>query len=139
LGASSCKFVKRWTPPNTCGMYDGIWCIRYHPETNQLGFTILDTRTNQWRIEIRNRNRLTTVWKTVLPISHGDSEISPLPNGEWLAINSFGIRLVQVANQKLKAAVEYERELRNAIVVNNFYFVIRSKTTLEFHQLKRSK
>lgn len=139
MSTSSCTFVKRWTPPHTCSVYDGIWCIRYHPEIHQLGFTILDTRTNQWRMEIRRPDNFATIWQTVLPISNGDAEISPLTHGEWAIINSCGIRLLQISNNIFKAAVEYERELRNAIVFNDFYFVIRSKNTLEFHQYKQLK
>lgn len=138
MGESSCKFINRWKPPNTCSVYEGIWCARHHPDTDELGFTIMDARTNQWRMEIRSRDKFTSIWQTALPISHGDTEISPLPNNEWLAINSCGIRLVQVANKRLKAAVEYERELRNAIVVDNSYFAVRTKTTLELHRFRQS-
>jgi len=135
----SCKFVNRWTPPKTCAAYEGIWCIRNHPDTNQLCFTILDTRNDQWRIEVRNRDKLTLVWQLALPSMSGDWEISPLSDREWLAINSCGTRLVQIADKKFKAAIDYGRELRNAIVINNLHFVVRTKTTIEIHQLKRLK
>jgi len=139
LNKSSCKFVNRWLPPQTCSNYEGIWCIRYKPETDQLGITIMDSRTNQWRMEIRSRTKFNVIWQIVLPVSHGDCEISSLPNGEWLAINSCGVRLVQVVNKKLKAAVEYERELKNAVAFNKLYFAVRTKNTLEIHENKRAK
>ncbi|CAF4805755.1 unnamed protein product [Rotaria sp. Silwood1] len=112
LSASSCNLVNRWVPPKTCAIYEGIWCIRYQQETDQL---------------------------VVLPLSNGDCEISPLPDREWLAVNSCGIRLIQIANQKLKSGVEYQRELKNAITIGNLYFVVRTKSTIEIHQIKRSK
>ncbi len=99
----------------------------------------MDARNDQWRIEIRSRNQLTLLWQMALPISNGDCEISPLPNGEWLAINTCGIRLIQITNQKLKAAVEYERELKNAVAINHSYLAIRTKNTLEIHKIKQSK
>lgn len=136
---SSCKFINHWTPPKTCAAYEDIWCIRYHPDTDQLGFTILDTRNDQWRMEVRSRDKLTLLWQLVLPIISGDWEISPLPNGDWIAINACGVRLGQITNKRLTAAIDYRRELRNAILINNIYFVVRTKTTIEFHQLKRSK
>ena len=139
IETSSCKFINRWTPPKTCATYEGIWCLRYHPDTDQLGFTIIDARNNQWHMEIRSRDKLTLLWQIVLPIMHGDCELSPLPNREWVAVNSCGIRLVQIVDQKLKAAVEYERELKNAVAINNLYFAVRTKSTLEIHEIKRSK
>ncbi|CAF1053332.1 unnamed protein product [Rotaria sp. Silwood1] len=139
LSASSCNLVNRWVPPKTCAIYEGIWCIRYQQETDELGIVIMDARNNQWRLEIRNRKDLAFLWKIVLPLSNGDCEISPLPDREWLAVNSCGIRLIQIANQKLKSGVEYQRELKNAITIGNLYFVVRTKSTIEIHQIKRSK
>ena len=54
------------------------------------------------RFEVRSKKDLTVVWKSVLPLTHGDCEISPLANGGWLAVNSCGIRLAQLVDQKLK-------------------------------------
>jgi hypothetical protein len=139
LEASSCKLVNRWTSPKTCATHEGIWCIRYHAKTDQLGFAIMNAMTNQWRFEVRNRQNLAPLWQTTLPFVNGDCEISPLPNEEWLTINTCGIRLVQIANQKLKAAVEYTRELKNAISIGNLYFVIRTKNTIEIFHLKALK
>ena len=139
LEGSTCKFIKHWTSPTTCAPYEGIWCVRYHPDSNQLGFAIMDARDNRWRIELRSRDKLLPLWQTVLPFSHGDCEISPLSNDSWLAVNSCGIRLVHIAHQKLKSAVEYERELKNAITLGNSYFVVRTKSTIEIHQIKKPK
>ncbi|CAF1113041.1 unnamed protein product [Rotaria sordida] len=139
LAASSCKLINRWIPPKTCAPYEGIWCIRYQQETDQLGMAIMDARNNQWRLEIRNRKDLAFLWQIVLPLGNGDCEISILPNREWLAVNSCGIRLIQIANQKLKTGVEYQRELKNAIAIGNLYFVIRTKSAIEIHQIKQLK
>jgi len=60
-------------------------------------------------------------------------------NGEWLIINSYGVRLIQIANHELKAAVEYERELKNAITMGNQYFLVRTKNTIEIHPIKKEE
>ena len=99
----------------------------------------MDGQTNQWRFELRDARDLTTLWQYPLPLTHGDCEISPLINGQWLAVNSCGIRLLQIINRKLKAAVEYERELRNGIPIGDEFFVIRTKNTLEIHAIKKNK
>jgi hypothetical protein len=99
----------------------------------------MDTRDNQWHMEIRHRENFTPIWRTVLPFMHGDCEISSLPNEEWLAINSCGVRLVQIANHKIKSAVEYERDLKNAISIGNLYFIVRTKGTIEVYPYKQSK
>jgi hypothetical protein len=99
----------------------------------------MNGQNNQWHFQIRDRKNFSTVWQIVLPITHGDCELSPLVKGEWLAINSCGVRLVQIANRKLKAAVEYERELKNAITIGNDYFVVRTKNTVEIHSIKKKE
>lgn len=139
IGTNSCELIERWTPPRTCTEYEGIWCIRHHPVTDQIGMSIMDGRTNQWRFEIRDRGIRSVVWQTVLPLSHGDCEISPSVNEEWLAVNSCGIRLLQIVDLKIKSAVEYERELRNAISIGEDYFAVRTKNTLEIHSVKNKK
>jgi len=98
--------------------------------------SILDGQTNQWRFEIRDRKTFSIIWQTVLPLTHGDCEVSPLANAEWLTVNSCGIRLIQIGDFKLKSAVEYERELRNAIIISENYFAVRTKNTLEIHAIK---
>jgi hypothetical protein len=99
----------------------------------------MNGENNQWRFEIRNRKNLSVVWQTVLPITHGDCELSPLANEEWLAVNSCGIRLIHIANRQLKEAVEYERELKNAITLGNNYFLVRTKNTIEIHLIKKKE
>lgn len=136
---SSCSLIKRWLPPRTCGEQEGIWCLRHHPDTNEIGMTIMDGQTNQWRFELRDARDLNILWQYALPVTHGDCEISPLINGQWLLVNSCGVRLLQIINRKLKAAVEYERELRNGISIGEEYFVIRTKNTLEIHAIKNEK
>lgn len=113
--------------------------MRFHPMLQQLGLTIMDGRTNQWRFEIREQNTLDRVWQTVLPIGVGDCEVSPLFNGDWLMINSCGSRLVQLSGKELRAAVEYERELKNAITLGDEYFVIRTKNTIDVHVNKKKE
>ena len=139
LTGSSFKLMNRWIPPKTCANHEGIWCIRYHPETDQLGCAIVDATNNQWRLEIRSRESFACLWRINMPFLSGDCEISPFPNGEWLATNSFNIRLLQIGYQVLKSAVEYERELKNAIVINDLYLVIRTKSTVEVHRLDGPK
>jgi hypothetical protein len=139
LEVTTCKLINRWSSPKTCATHEGIWSIRYHPNTNQLGFAIMDARDNRWRMEIRNQDQFTPIWRTVLPFMNGDCEISPLPNAEWLAVNSCGIRLVHIANHKLKSAVEYERELKNAIPIGDSYLAVRTKNTIEIHRVEKSK
>lgn len=137
LTATSCKIVARWTPPQTCAYYEGIWGIRAQSDTNELGLVIVDARNNQWHMDIRSRPKLDIVWQTGLPIQFGDCEITTLPNGEWLIVNSYGIRLIQIGNQAIKAGVEYERELKNAIALGDSYFVVRTKNTIEVHEIKK--
>jgi hypothetical protein len=139
ISASSCEFIQRWTPPKTCAAHEGIWCLRYHPTLDQIGFTVMDCRTNAWRFEIRERQTLNQLWHTALPLDTGDCELSALKNGDWLTINSCGIRLIQITNRELKAAVEYERELKNAITLGNDYFIIRTKNTIDVHRMKRDE
>ncbi|CAF0910491.1 unnamed protein product [Rotaria sordida] len=43
-----------------------------------------------------------------------------------------------IANQKLKAAVEYERELKYVLTIGNDYFAVETKNTLEVHSIKRT-
>lgn len=128
--------MHRWTSPQTCAKHEGIWCVRHHPETDQLAFTILDSRTNQWHFEVRSRKEFTRLWSIDMPISFGDVEISTLSRGNWLTIDSSGVRLIHLSNQRLKEIVEYLRELRNATPMGNLYFVIRTKNTLEIHENK---
>ena len=98
--------------------------------------TIMNSHNNEWRFEIRNRKDLSQIWQTGLPVRHGDCELSPLGNTQWLVINSCGVRLLQIGDEKFKVAVEYERELRNAITIGNDYFVIRTKNTVDVHVMK---
>ena len=135
----SCELINRWMPPDTCAINEGIWCIRYHSETDQLGLTIMNGQTNQWHFDIRDRKKFSLIWRSVLPISHGDCEVTTIEQGEWLIINSSGIRLVHIAHRKMKAVVEYERELRNAIMIGKDYFVIRTKSTIEVHLNKKKR
>jgi hypothetical protein len=139
LTRSSSKFTSQWSSPKTCASHEGIWCIRYHPETDQLGCAIVDATNNQWRLEIRSRESFTCLWKINMPFLSGDCEISPFPNGEWLATNSFNIRLLQIGHQVLRSAVEYERELKNAVVINDLYLAIRTKSTMEVHRIDAKK
>lgn len=136
LETSSGQWINRWTSPETCATYEGIWCIRHHPETDQLGLTILDSRTNRWRLEVRNRQGFSILWSIDIPIYQGDLEISPLSQGDWLVVESRGIRLLHISNQQLKVMVEYLRELRNVLKIGNLYFIIRTKNTLEIHENK---
>ncbi|CAF2920910.1 unnamed protein product [Rotaria sp. Silwood2] len=136
---SSCKFINRWMPPQTCSTHEGIWCIRSHSNTNQLGMTILNLRNNQWRFETRNSNDFSRLCELALPVTHGDCELSSISNSEWLITNSCGIRLIQISNFKLKIAVEYERELKNSITINNDYFIVRTKYTMEIHEMKKKE
>jgi len=137
MSRTSCQFVDQWTSPKTCSNVEGIWCIRYQTESDQIGLTIMNSQTNQWRFEIRDRKKLSTIWQTGLPVNHGDCELTSLGKDQWLIINSCGVRLVHVINRKLKAAVEYERELRNAILIGRDYFVLRTKSTIEVHSIKK--
>lgn len=139
LGSSSCEFINRWTSPSTCAVYEGIWSTRFHPSLQQLGFTVMDGRNNQWRFELRERKTLNRLWQTVLPVGVGDCEVSPLMNGDWLMINSCGSRLIQLSGTELKTAVEYERELKNAITLGDEYFVIRTKNTIDVHSMKKDE
>lgn len=136
LETSAGQSMNRWTTPETCASYEGIWCIRHHPESDQLAFTILDSRNNQWRFEVRNRQEFTILWSIPIPIFQGDLEISPLSQGDWLLVESCGIRLLHISNQRMKVVVEYLRELRNALKIENLYFIIRTKNTLEIHENK---
>ena len=128
--------MKRWTPPHTCATHEGIWCIRYHPNLDHIGMTIMNSHSNEWRFEIRNRKDLSQIWRTALPVGNGDCELSPFGKTQWLVINSCGIRLLQIGDEKFKVAVEYERELRNAITIGNDYLVIRTKNTVDVHAMK---
>jgi hypothetical protein len=56
-----------------------------------------------------------------------------------MACYSCGVRLVQIANHKIKSAVEYERDLKNAISIGNLYFIVRTKGTIEVYPYKQSK
>lgn len=135
----SSQLIKRWQPPATCAPYEGIWCIRHHPETKQIGCALLDARTNHWRLEVRDRERFTCLWRINLPFENGDCEVSPLLNGQWLTTNSFNVRLIQVAQERLESAVEYERELKNALLLNDDFLVLRTKSTIEIHRLDQMK
>ena len=139
MSTSSCTLVSRWTPPRTCATYEGIWCIRYQPDTNQLGFAIVDARNNQWRLEIRSPQDLTLVWQIPLPVQNCECEISPLPNAEWLAINSRVARLFQIADGKLKATVDYRARLKNAIAIGDSYFVVRTSYTIDIYEAEQLK
>lgn len=139
ISRKSCRFVKRWTSPSTCAVYEGIWCIRHHPETRQIGCAVLDARTNYWRLEVRDRETFLCIWKINLPFECGDCEVSPLINGQWLATNSFNVRLIQIAQERLESAVEYERELKNALVMDENHLVLRTKSTVEVHRLDQIK
>ena len=139
LKKSSCEFVTQHRPPMTCALNEGIWCVRYSSETDQLGFAILDAYTTQWRFELRTRDKWTIVWQVALPFLSGDCEISPIINGDWIATNTVNIRLIHISNGQLKSAVEYERELKNAIVVGRNFLVIRAKGTIEFHRVDSKK
>lgn len=133
----SCELIYRWLPPHSCAIEEGIWCIRHHPDTNQLGLTIMDSQTNQWHFDIRDPKTFALIWRSPLPINHGDCELTPMEKGEWLIVNSVGIRLVQIVDRTIKAAVEYERELRNAISVGKEYLIVRTKNTIEVHLNKK--
>ena len=110
--------------------------MRHHPETDQLALVILNSQDNQWRLEVRSRQGFPVLWSIGIPIWQGDLEISPLSQGDWLIIESRGIRLLHISNQCLKVVVEYLRELRNALKIGNLYFIIRTKNTLEIHENK---
>ncbi|CAF3535510.1 unnamed protein product [Rotaria socialis] len=137
LGPSSCTIVNHYEPPQTCAYNEGIWCIRTHPNTKQIGMTVMNSNNNTWRFEIRDPTNLAHIWQTPLPIPHGDGEVTPLPNGDWLIVNSCGARFIQISNLAIKLAVEYERELKNAILFRKKYFIIRTKNTLEIHLMKK--
>lgn len=119
--------------------HEGIWCIRHSRETNRFAFSILDATTNQWRFELRTTDKLTTLYKVSLPFFTGDCEVSPLINGDWLSTNSFNVRLIHISDGKLKAAVEYERELKNAVAIDQRFLVIRTKGTIDIHRLDQKK
>ena len=110
--------------------------MRYHPKLDQIGMSIMNARTNGWIFEIRNKKDLSPIWQTVLPMTRGDCEVTPFIDQEWLIINSCGIRLLQISGHRFKVAVEYERELKNAIAIGNDYFAIRTKNTLDVHSMK---
>lgn len=129
--------TNRWYPPQTCAPYEGIWCIRAHPNTNVIGLTIVNPQNNAWRFETRDSKTFGHLGQMYLPIRNGDCELSPLAHGEWLIINSCGARLVQIENVEMKLAVEYERELKNAIPFKKDYFIVRTKNTLEVHSTKK--
>lgn len=135
LESSSCEMINRWTSPSTCAYYEGIWCMRCHPNTKQIGMTIMNARDNHWRFEIRNRTDFSPVFRIGLPINHGDCELSSLNNGEWLLTNSCGIRFIHIVDLAIKVVVEYERELKNAVTIGNDYFVVRTKSTIEAHPM----
>jgi hypothetical protein len=135
LSSSSCKVKNRWQSPKTCKPHEGIWCIRYHPETDQLGLTIMDSTNKKWRLEVRNRERFNVAWSITIPLTRGDAELYAIPNEQWLVINSFGLQLAQISKQGIKAMMDYDSELRGALVVGNTFFVVRTKNALDVHQL----
>ncbi|CAF2145885.1 unnamed protein product [Rotaria magnacalcarata] len=137
LEPSSCTFVKRYAPPQTCANHEGIWCIRTHPNTEQIGMTVMNPNNNGWRFETRDPNNLAHIWETRVPIANGDGELTPLADGDWLIVNSCGTRFIQISNLAIKYVVEYERELKNAISFSKDYFIVRTKNTLEIHLLKK--
>lgn len=113
--------------------------MRFHPKLNLIGWSVVDSETNGWRFEIRQPKTLKLISQTTLPYSHGDCEVTPLENGDWLMINSIGILFLNISGQQIKQAVEYERELRNAVLWSNKYFVVRTKSTIDFHKVKKPK
>jgi hypothetical protein len=135
LGSSSCKLVNRWQPPKTCKPHEGIWAIRYHPETDELGLTIIDSTTKQWRFEVRHREKFNLVWSAALPLTRGDAEITIVPNQQWLVVNVFGLQLAQLSRHGLKSMIDYDSELRAAVVIDDAFFVVRTKSTLDIHRL----
>lgn len=139
LSSRSCEFVRRWTPPTICSVYDGIWSLRFHPQLNQIGWSVMDSQADQWYFETRQPKTLQPLVRVSLPLTHGDCEVSTLLNNDWLMINSFGILLLQLANGAVKHVVQYERELKNAIRFDDDYFIIRTKNTVDFHKIKKKK
>jgi hypothetical protein len=135
----SCRLIQRWRSPTTCAMHEGIWCIRYHPNNDKLGIAIVNGQTNQWRFEIRDRKNFLPLFRINLPLIAGDCELSPLSNAEWLATNSCDVHLIHIVPEKIEAVVQYERELKNAIVIGNHYLVIRTKSSLDIHPLNSIK
>ena len=94
IGTSSSRLVRRWKPPTTCAAHEGIWSIRYHSGIQQMGLAIMDARDRRWRFEVRGLPGLLPLWQVALPFTAGDCEISPLPDGKWLAINSLNVYFV---------------------------------------------
>ncbi len=48
-------------------------------------------------MDIRSPEKLALLWQRVLPLENCECEISPLLNAEWLAVNSRGTCLIQIA------------------------------------------
>jgi hypothetical protein len=139
LQTASGRVKNRWHSPQTCAPHEGIWCIRHHPDIDQLGFTIIDSRTKEWRLEVRNREQLTVLWRIGIPLTRGDAELSIIPNSQWLIVNAVGLQLAQISYHGLTSMINYDSELRNAIVIDNSYFIVRTKSTLDIHVLRLLK
>ena len=135
IGTSSSRLVRRWKSPTTCAAHEGIWSIRYHAGTQQMGLAIMDARDRRWRFEVRGLPGLLPLWQVALPFTAGDCEISQLPDGKWLAINSLNVYFVQIAQEQIRAAVDYQRILKNGIAIGSEYFVVRTKSTIEIHRI----
>jgi hypothetical protein len=99
----------------------------------------MDTTNNEWRFEVRDRKKLTHLWHIELPFIDGDCEISALPNGDWLAVNSRGRNFVQISNQELNPVIEYRSDLKNAMMMRNSYFAVRTRNTIEVQRAKGRK
>ncbi|CAF0779205.1 unnamed protein product [Didymodactylos carnosus] len=130
LSSSTPTLKKRWISPKSCLATEGIWAIQCHQD--QIGLTIMDVTTKEWRIEVRNM-KLKKLWDLKIPITTGDCELTLLPNNDWLVINSCGNRLFQISDRKMKVAVQYERELKNAVMFADKFFIVRTKNTIEIH------
>ena len=100
-----------------------------------MGLAIMDARDRRWRFEVRGLPGLLPLWQVPVPFTAGDCEVSPLPDGKWLAVNSLNVYFVQIAKEGIRAAVDYQRILKNGIAIGSEYFVVRTKSTIEIHRI----
>ena len=127
-----CGLVNRRIATKTCVTYEGIWSLRGHPSIQRSIRSDRDGRSNESMTLRKFVNR-----KQWIDCGNADCEVSPLNNDNWLMIKLCEIRLIHMSHHQSKVTVRYGG-VENAIAFNGEYFLVRTKSTVNVHLMKKN-
>ncbi|CAF3356257.1 unnamed protein product [Rotaria socialis] len=134
----SLYYRRRWDPPITCNKAEFIKDIACNNEKLALIVAIFsDSIAHLIVRSLANFNQLFSIRLDMRNLSYYlPIRCCPLKNNEWLVVDANASQLFHVVEDgKLEGKLTYDKSPYNAVLFGSNILVIRTDTTIHFHQI----